>query len=134
MQNASKQSGFGTEHGLSMRQRDHHPERNDNDEAQGIEDIITDIAPSALEDKETIKSTFTTMAVTIKYLQKIEAMENKYTSRKINNNNKSYCWTHGRTRNNNHTSSTCIKKNIGYQDDVTFSTRKGGLYKYYTDS
>ena len=70
MQNASKQEGFGTEHRLSMRQyNDHHPESDNNIEAQGIADIITVLAQSASEDKETINSTFTGMTVTIKVLQ-----------------------------------------------------------------
>ena len=52
-----------------MRQHDHRPEYNDNDEAQEIADIITDLVQSASEDKETIKSVLTTMTATIKYFQ-----------------------------------------------------------------
>ena len=65
------------------------------------------------------------MAATIKALQeKIEAME-KGSSRKRNNNNKIYYWTHSRTRNNNHLRSTCINKKAGHQDYATLSNRKG---------
>ena len=71
MQTTSRQAGFGTEqHGLSMRQHnDHHPESDNNIEAQGIADIITGLTQSASEDKETINSAFTGMTVTIKVLQ-----------------------------------------------------------------
>ena len=98
MQNASKQEGFGTEHRLSMRQyNDHHPESDNNIEAQGIADIIAGLAQSKSEDKETNNSAFTDITATIKALQeKIEAMEKKDTSRKRNNNNKIHCCTHGR--------------------------------------
>ena len=54
----------------------------------------------------------------------------KVSSRKRNNNNKSYCWTHGRTRNNNHLSSTCINKKAGHQDDATLSNHKGGSDRF----
>ena len=95
-----------------MRQDDHQDEDENNDEAQGIADIITDLALSESEDKKTRKSIFTTMTATIKALQdKIEAME-KGPSRKRNNNNKIYYWTHSRTRNNNHLSPICIKKKL----------------------
>ena len=73
-----------------MRQHDHYPEGDDNDEAQGVANIITDLTQSASEDKETINSTFTTMITTIKVIQdKIKAIE-KGTIRKKNNNNKRY--------------------------------------------
>ena len=135
MQTASKQAGFGTVHGLSMRQHDYHPESDNNIEAQGIADIITGLAQSASEDKETINSAFTDMTATIRALQeKIEAMKKKGPSRKRNNNNKSYCWTHGRTRNNNHISYACNNKKTGHQDDATLSTRKGSSDKYCNDS
>ena len=38
----------------------------------------------------------------------------------------SYCWTHGITRNLQHTSSTCKRKSDGHQDDATYYNRKGG--------
>ena len=130
MQTASKQAGFGSEQGMNMRQDDVPPGSDDNDDAHGIAAIITDLAQSASEDKETINSAFTTMTATIKALQeKIEAME-KGSSRKRNNNNKSYCWSHGRTRNNNHLSSTCINKKPGHQDDATLANRKGGSDRF----
>ena len=37
----------------------------------------------------------------------------------------SYCWTHGITRNLQHTSSTCKRKGDGHQDDATYYHRKG---------
>ena len=81
MQTASKQASFGIEHGLSMRQHDHHPEHNDNNESQGIAEIIIDLAQSASEDKETINSVLTTMTATIKYFQ--EKMMYNYVSVKM---------------------------------------------------
>ena len=128
MQTASKQAGFGSEQGMNMRQDDVPPGCDDDDD--GISVIITDLAQSASEDKETINSAFATMTATIKALQeKNEAMEN-VSSRKRNNNNKSYCWSHGRTRNNNHLSSTCINKKPGHQDDATLSNRKGSSDRF----
>ena len=136
MQTTSKQAGFSTEHGLSIRQHnDHRPESDNNIEAQGIAYIITDLAQSISEDKETIKSALTDMTVTIKSLQeKIETMKKKGRSRKRNNNNKSYCWTHGQPRKNNHTSSACNNKQTGYQDDATLTTLKRSSDKYCNDS
>ena len=134
MQTTSKQAGFGSEHGMNMRQDDHHHEDENIDEAQDIANIITDLAQSVSEDKKSINSAFTTMTTTIKALQdKIEAMENG-SSRKRNNNNKSYCWTHGRTRNNNHASPACNNKQTGHHDAATLSARKGGLDKYCNDN
>ena len=134
MQTASKQAGFGLKQGMNMRQDDVQPASDKNDEAQGIADIITDLAQSASEDKTTINYAFTTMTTTIKALQaKIEAME-KCSSRKRNNNNKSYCWTHGRTRNNNHTSSVYNNNKTGHQDDATLSNCKGGSDRFCNDN
>ena len=109
-----------------MRQDNVQPGCDDNDEAQGIAVIVTDLTQSASEDKETINSVFTTMTTTIKALQEKNCNDGKKSSRKRNNNNKSYCWTHGRTRNNNHLSSTCINKEAVRQDDATLSYRKCG--------
>ena len=129
MQTASKQAGFGSEHGMNMRQDDHHHEDENIDEAQDIANIITDLAQSVSEDKKSINSAFTAMTTTIKALQdKIEAME-KGSSRKRNNNNKIYCWTNGRTRDNNHISPTCNNKRTGHHDDATLSDRNGGSDK-----
>ena len=47
-----------------------------------------------------------------------------------NKNNKSYCWTHGRTRNNSHTSKTCRNKAKGHNDDATLENRLGGSNRY----
>ena len=117
-----------------MCQDDVQPACDDNDETQGIADIVTDLEQSASEEKETINSAFATMTVTVKVLQaKIKAME-KSSSRKRNNNNKIYCWTHGRTRNNNHLSPTCIIYKSGHQDDTILSNRKGGSDRFCNDN
>ena len=116
---------------------EHRPDSDNNIEAQGIADIITGLAQSASEDKETINSAFTDKTTTIKALQeKIEAMAKEGASRKRNNNNKSYCWTHRRARNKNHTNSACNNKKAVHEGfvrvgkwGVFFVRRKMGLSK-----
>ena len=66
-----------------MRQYYHHPKGNDNDEAQGIADIITDISQLALENKATVKYAFAAMTVTIKAIQ-----ENRGNRKRRNTNEK----------------------------------------------
>jgi hypothetical protein len=41
-------------------------------------------------------------------------------------NSEAYCWSHGRTRNPNHTSATCRNKKPGHKNDATLHDRKGG--------
>lgn len=46
---------------------------------------------------------------------------------------KGYCWTHGSSRNIEHTSLTCNKKGPGHRDDATFANKLGGstnVWKY----
>ena len=52
--------------------------------------------------------------------------------REINNNNRCYCLTHGRTRTNNHTSKICNNKKEGHQDNASLNDRKNGNNKYYS--
>jgi len=41
-----------------------------------------------------------------------------------------YCWTHGLTRNKEHTSATCTHKKDGHQDDATIHDIKGGSTRF----
>ena len=41
-------------------------------------------------------------------------------------NCEAYCWTHGRTRNPNHNSSSCRNKSDGHKDEATLNNRMGG--------
>ena len=50
-----------------------------------------------------------------------------------NKNNKSYCWTHGRTRNNGHTSAKCRNKAEGHKDEATLDNRMGGSDRFCED-
>lgn len=47
-----------------------------------------------------------------------------------NANDKSYCWTHGRTRNKLHTSKTCRTRAEGHQNEATLDNRMGGSAMY----
>ena len=46
--------------------------------------------------------------------------------------NESYCWPHGQTRNNEHTSVTCRNKKTGHISKVTLHNRGGGRDKWIT--
>lgn len=43
----------------------------------------------------------------------------------------SYCWTHGRCTNTNHTSSTCFKPNPGHIKEATLTNQQGGCPNIY---
>jgi hypothetical protein len=49
-----------------------------------------------------------------------------------NSNNISlfYCWTHGSSKNPEHTSGSCKSKPKGHSDDATIDDRKGGVTKF----
>ena len=126
MQTATKQTGVHTNNAYTM--HSHAPEE-DNDE-NDIAVVITELANAATTDKEQMTTTFADLTNTIKALQdKIEKMDKKGGSRKRNYNNESYCWTHGRTRNNNHKSSSCSNKKDGHQSDATLHNHKNGSNK-----
>lgn len=61
------------------------------------------------------------------------ANNNNRRSGNRNKNDKSYCWTHGRTRNKLHTSQTCRNKASGHKDEATLDSRMGGSDKWCTD-
>ena len=46
--------------------------------------------------------------------------------------NESYCWTHGQTRNNKHTSVTCRNKKTGHTSTAILQNRGGGSAKWIT--
>ena len=45
---------------------------------------------------------------------------------------KSYCWTHGTSRNTRHNSKTCRAKADGHQDESTDANKMGGSEKVWT--
>ena len=47
-----------------------------------------------------------------------------------NSNNESYCWSHGRTRNEEHTSPSCRNKKEGHKNDATLSNKQGGSTRW----
>ena len=47
-----------------------------------------------------------------------------------NKNDKSYCWTHGRTCNKLHTNPICRNKADSHQDEATLNNRLGGSDRY----
>ena len=49
-----------------------------------------------------------------------------------NGNHYTYCWTHGCSRNINHTSETCMSKAEGHQDSATLTNKMGGSTKIWT--
>jgi len=50
-----------------------------------------------------------------------------------NKYNKSYCWTHGRTRNNGHTSAKCRNQADGHKVEATLDNRMGGSDRFCDD-
>ena len=51
-----------------------------------------------------------------------------------NRNNESYCYSHGRTRRDDHTSATCHNPVDGHKTTVTLSNRQGGSNRYCGNS
>ena len=58
---------------------------------------------------------------------------NNSTNTRSNKNNKSYCWTHWRTRNLRHVSSNYRNKKDEHKDEAALSNRIGGSDKYCAD-
>ena len=128
MQTAAKQTAFHTDNAYSIQSRAPQDDNEEND----IAAVINELANAATKDKEQMSATFTDLKNTIKALQeKIEKMDKNGGSRKRNANNENYCWTHGRTRNNNHKSCSYSNKKEGYQSDATLFNRKNGSNKWY---
>jgi hypothetical protein len=48
------------------------------------------------------------------------------TSRRSKTPTRGYCWTHGSSKNGNHTSMTCKNKDAGHQDAATVDNKMGG--------
>ena len=104
----------------------------DGNDENDIAAVINELANAATKDKKKMSATFADLTNTIKVLQeKIDMMDKKGGSRKINYTNESYCWTHGKTRNNNHKSCSYSNKKEGYQSDATLFNRKNGSNKWY---
>lgn len=47
-----------------------------------------------------------------------------------NDRDESYCWSHGRTRNPEHTSTNCRNKKTGHQATATLANKLGGNTRY----
>ena len=58
---------------------------------------------------------------------------NNSTNTRSNKNNKSHCWTHGRTRNPRHVGSNYRNKKDKHKDEAALSNRIGGSEKYCAD-
>ena len=127
MQTAAKQIGSHPDNAYYI--QSHAPE-DDNDE-NNIATVINELANAATKEKEKITATFVDLTNTIKALQdKIDKTDKKGGNRKGNYNNESYCWTHGRTRNNNHKSCSFSNKKDGHQSDATLHNCKNGSNKW----
>ena len=127
MQTVVIQTSFHTNNAYSMQSRAPEDGNDEND----IAAVINELTNAATKDKKKMSATFADLTNTIKVLQeKIDKMDKKGGSRKRNYNNESYCWTHGRTRNNNHKSRSCSNKKDGHQSDATLHNRKNGLNKW----
>ena len=59
---------------------------------------------------------------------------NRNANRRNNANNESYCHTHGRTRNDNHTSATCDHPSGDHIATATLHNREGGSNRYCGDT
>ena len=97
-------------------------EDNNNDNSTDINDIINTIANAATQQSPEAANVLT-IADIIKNLQalqdKIDLLTQVKSNRKRNASNKTYYWTHGRTRNTKHASSTCMKKTDNHKTEVT---------------
>ena len=79
-------------------------------------DIVTALANTSNDDNNTMSSTLQELTFTLKVLQnKVHNLDQSGKNRKQNKNNICYYWTHGRTRNNNHTSQSCNNKKEEHQ-------------------
>ena len=136
MQTASGNAGYKA--GYNVYQ-DKTPVENKCDNSNEIEpadmnDILVALANVATQGDSTIATTLQDLTSTLQALKdKVDGIDQAGKKRKKNNNSKFYCWTHGRTRNKNHTSDTCINKQEGHKEDATLDNRKGGSNKYCND-
>ena len=68
--------------------------------------------------------------------KEVAAFKNEQPRRRpgdCNRNDKSYCLTHGRTRNKMHTSATCRNKAEGHKDESTLDNKLGGSERFCQD-
>ena len=128
MQKASGNAGYKA--GLNIIQ-DHAHDSQDTNNNQEIEpaemnDILAALANVSTQGDSTMATTLRELTSTLQALkEKVDGIhEGK--KRKKNNNSKFYCWTRGRTRNQNHISSSCNNKKVGHQDDTILDNKNGG--------
>jgi hypothetical protein len=91
---------------------------------------------SANDSIETLKQTITTLQAQLGQLS-LSNNNNQSTdtngrnrNRTNNNTNQSYCWTHGRTRNDQHTSQSCRHPDDTHKAKATLHNRLGGSDKW----
>ena len=136
MQISSGNAGYKASYNVYQ---DKTPVENKCDNSNEIEpaemnDILAALANVATQRDRTIATTLQGLTNTLQALKdKVDGIDQAGKERKKNNNSKFYCWTHGRTRNKNHTSGTCINKKEGHKEDATLDNRKGGSNKYCND-
>jgi len=94
------------------------------------ENLTTQLA-NATTDLSSMKSMVETLCKQVEELQSSRSNNRPRANR--NKNNKSYCWTHGRTCNNGHTSQTCRNRAGGHQDTATLENQIGGSTRYCSD-
>lgn len=132
MQTASGNAGYKA--GFNIIQDHAHDEHdsNNNQELEPTErnDILAALANVATQGDSTMATTRKELTTTLQALKEKVVGIHEGKKRKKNNNSQFYCWTHGRTRNKNHISSSCNNKKEGHQDDATLDNKKGGCHKY----
>ena len=85
---------------------------------------------NATMDLSEMKNLVTMLCQQVNDLQNAPAQKTRKYRPNRNKNNKSYCWTHGRTRRNDHTSATCRNKAEGNIDTATLEDRQSGSSRF----
>lgn len=85
---------------------------------------------NATTDLNTMKTLVETLC---KQVQELKTGQSNPRRQNRNKNNKSYCWTHGRTRNNGHTSKTCRNQADGHESEATLDNKMGGSTRFCAD-
>ena len=95
---------------------------------------LTQTNTSLLKQLEQANSTVETLSKTITELQKQMAALTSHNTTKMRTDTKEqYCWSHGRTRTDKHTSANCLRKKEGHQDNATLHNRMGGSSRWCAD-
>ena len=98
-----------------------------------MNDILAALANVATQGDSTMATTLKDLTHTLQALkERVDGIQERK-KRKNKNNSKFYCWTHGRTRNRKHISSSYTNKKDGHKDDTILDNRKGCSRKYCND-